>query len=231
MFQAQYVDPGRDATVAWGSLDFRFKNTRNHPIMIKSWINGNRAYVEIYGTKEEVEYEIEIQSVVTSYYGYGVVYEDDPTLAPGQQKVVQNGISGCSSTAYKIKKLNGEQISKEVLSNDVYKVCNKIIKRGVETAPTVTEPVQPEVPVVPEVPIQPEQPETPIEPQPETPAIPEIPAEPEVPVTPEIPVQPEQPTTPQEPVQPETPIEPSQPEQIQPEQPETPTQSTEIETT
>jgi len=146
MFQALYVDASRDATVSWGTLDFKFKNTRNYPIMLKAWINGNRAYVEIYGTKEEVEYEIEIQSVMWSNFGYSVVYEDDPNLAPGQQRVSQSGIPGCTSTAYKIKKLNGVEVSKEVLSNDTYKSCSKIIKKGIESIPTVTEPTPEPIP-------------------------------------------------------------------------------------
>ena len=36
MFTTSYVKPGMDATVAWGSTDFKFKNLRDYPIKIVS---------------------------------------------------------------------------------------------------------------------------------------------------------------------------------------------------
>ena len=35
-FLTSYVDASRDATVAWGSIDFQFKNTRTYPIKIEA---------------------------------------------------------------------------------------------------------------------------------------------------------------------------------------------------
>jgi len=36
MFNTTYAGAGRDATVSWGTADFRFKNTRKYPVMIKA---------------------------------------------------------------------------------------------------------------------------------------------------------------------------------------------------
>lgn len=187
MFQATYVDPGKDATVVYGSLDFKFENTRKYPIMIKTKCGSGLAEIKIFGIKEEVEYEIEILSVVQSYTPYKVVYEDDSSLAPGVERVSQYGLQGCKSTTYRIRKLNGQEVSKEVLSTDVYDPLNKIIRRGVrkqvqQPVETTTEPDPITTPV--EAPV-----ETPVEPT--TPVV-EEPIE-QTPPPAELPVQPQEP--------------------------------------
>ena len=130
MFLAGYVGAGKDATVVYGTYDFKFKNTRKYPIMIKTSIGSGVAQISIYGVKEEVEYEVEISSKILSYIPYNVVYETDNSLASGKEKVAQNGMNGCKSITYKILKLNGAQVSSTVLSTDTYDPMNKIIKRG-----------------------------------------------------------------------------------------------------
>ena len=130
MFLAGYVGAGKDATVVYGTYDFKFKNTRKYPIMIKTSIGSGVAQISIYGVKEEVEYEVEISSKILSYIPYKVVYETDNSLASGKEKVAQNGMNGCKSITYKILKLNGAQVSRTVLSTDTYDPMNKIIKRG-----------------------------------------------------------------------------------------------------
>ena len=130
MFLAGYVGAGKDATVVYGTYDFKFKNTRKYPVMIKTSIGNGIAQISIYGIKEEVEYEVEISSKILSYISYKVVYETDNSLASGTEKVVQNGMNGCKSITYKILRLNGKQVSSTVLSTDTYDPMNKIIKRG-----------------------------------------------------------------------------------------------------
>ena len=138
MFQATYVEPGKDATVVYGSLDFKFQNTRKYPIMIKTTCGNGVAQIKIFGNKEEVEYDIDIVSVVQNYVPYKVVYEDDTSLAPGVERVSQYGLQGCKSTTYRVRKLNGEEISREVLSTDTYSALNKIIRRGVTSTRSTT---------------------------------------------------------------------------------------------
>lgn len=146
MFQATYVEPGKDATVVYGSLDFKFENTRKNPIMIKTKCSAGLAEIKIFGIKEEVEYDIEIVSTILSTTPYKVVYQDDATLSPGKEKVAQYGLKGCKSITYRIVKLNGQEVSKEVLSTDTYSALNKIIKRGKtqETNPSTETSTTPE---------------------------------------------------------------------------------------
>ena len=98
--------------------------------MIKTKCSAGLAEIKIFGIKEEVEYDVEIVSTILSTTPYKVVYKDDATLSPGKEKVAQYGLKGCKSITYRIVKLNGQEVSKEVLSTDTYSALNKIIKRG-----------------------------------------------------------------------------------------------------
>ena len=175
MFIAGYVGAGKDATVSWGTLDFKFKNTRKYPIMLKTSIGSGVAKISIYGIKEETEKEIEISVQVLSSTPYSVIYEDDYTLQPGQERVAQYGLNGCRSITYKITKVNGQQVSSEVLSQDSYDPLNKIIKRGATAATPEPEPqpepqIEPTPEPIPEPEPQPDstpEPEPQLEPQPE----------------------------------------------------------------
>lgn len=146
MFLAGYVGAGKDATVVYGALDFKFKNTRKYPIMIKTSIGNGVAKIDIYGIKEDVEYDIDIVTSVLSYTPFKVVYENDNSLAEGQQKVSQNGMNGCKSITYKVVKLNGTEVSRTVLSSDTYDPMNKIIKVGPKKTVQTTTTANPEKP-------------------------------------------------------------------------------------
>lgn len=196
MYQTQYIGAGRDATVVYGSLDFKFENSREYPILIKTKSNGGIAEVKIFGVKKEVEYEIEIVPTVLSYTAYSVVYRDDASIAAGIEKVSQSGMRGCKTITYKITKLNGQEVKKEVLSTDTYTPMNKIVKRGTAGAQTNTQlPIEQPSAEQPTV-VEPETPE----PETTTPTTPEVTtpvtSEPETPVTPapesETQVKPEQ---------------------------------------
>lgn len=47
-----YVPVGRDATVSYGGLDFRFKNNKDVPLLIKAYVNGGSITVEVRTSKE-----------------------------------------------------------------------------------------------------------------------------------------------------------------------------------
>lgn len=171
MFLAGYVGAGKDATVVYGAYDFKFKNTRKYPVMIKTSIGSGIAKIDIFGVKEDTEYTVEISTKILSYTPFKVIYENDNSLAAGQQKVTQNGMNGCKSITYKILKLNGKQVSSTVLSSDTYDPMNKIIKVGPnKTVETVTQPELTQEPASTPEPT-PSEPETPTTPS--TPSTPE----------------------------------------------------------
>ena len=55
-------------------------------------------------------------------------YEEDPSLMPGQEKVVQAGHAGYKVTTYKEVRYNGQIVSKDVISSDTYSPMRTIKK-------------------------------------------------------------------------------------------------------
>ena len=129
-FASDYVPVGRDATVYSPSLDFKFKNNRNYPIKIKAVVNGGTIQVDIFGVKEESDYDVEIESYITSYIPAKVEYENDSSLAEGTEVVKEYGSSGFRSETYKILKKDGNIISRTLVSRDVYNGNSKVIRKG-----------------------------------------------------------------------------------------------------
>ena len=129
-FVTSYVKAGADATVVWGSQDFKFKNTRKYPIKITITVSGGVATAKIWGVKEEVEYDITIETKKTATIPYTTQYVQDSSLPAGQQKIVQSGSNGQKVEAYKVKRLNGQVISTTLLSKDTYNAMKKIVHVG-----------------------------------------------------------------------------------------------------
>ena len=100
-FETSYVPAGRDATVNWGTVDFQFKNNRKYPIKIETTAGGGIATAKIHGLKEENEYEVVIQSKVTSYISRTTRYKNDSTMDEGKEVIEDNGFDGCNSETYK----------------------------------------------------------------------------------------------------------------------------------
>lgn len=214
-FITSYADPGKDATVVYGALDFKFKNNRKYPIKIVASLNSGVASVSIFGLKEEVEYNVKIVSTIIENIPCEVERIEDPTLPAGLEKVEKAGTNGCRSVTHKyVYKQSGELVSKTELSRDTYSTIKKTIKVGTKGKEQISqEPETPspsQTPATP--PIQPEQPEQPATPEPITPSqTPSEPSEPEIPVTP--PTEPENPETPATPEQkPEETTKPEEPE-------------------
>ncbi|MBR6034251.1 MAG: VanW family protein [Clostridia bacterium] len=136
-FVTSYIDAGKDATVVYGYIDFKFKNTRNYPIKIESSVGGGIAEMKIYGVLEETEYDIKLETEKVSSIPFSVQYIDDNTLEAGQEIVEQNGHAGQKTVTYKVCRLNGEVVSKTVLSNDTYSAMTKIIRRGTKNVQPV----------------------------------------------------------------------------------------------
>lgn len=75
-----YVKSGLDATVSYGSKDFKFKNSRKYAIKIKAEAKNGILTIEIWGIPEEEEYEIELTSEVTDVIVRDTKYVYDSKL-------------------------------------------------------------------------------------------------------------------------------------------------------
>ena len=97
-FVPSYVTASRDATVVYGSIDFKFKNNREYPIKLVCSVSGGLATFQIFGLKSNNEYDVEIYSRVTG-----------------------SSSNSTYSEAYRILKQNGQVVKNELLSKDTYK--------------------------------------------------------------------------------------------------------------
>jgi len=89
---------GRDATVAWGAVDFKFRNDTGRSVMIRSWIDGGALTVALVGkTGRTVAYDTssfyELRKPEHGKSDPRVIYDDD--LGPGVIRWEQ-GIDGRS---------------------------------------------------------------------------------------------------------------------------------------
>lgn len=133
-FKTSYVGPGKDATVVYGAIDFKFVNSRKYPIKIVSSVKNGVVQMWIYGVKEEIEYDVKIETEIISSIPYSTKYIEDSSLEAGVEVIKQRGSAGCKSIAYKVCRLNGAVVSKTILSNDTYSAMTKIIRRGTKNA-------------------------------------------------------------------------------------------------
>ena len=129
-FITSYVPEGRDATVAYGVTDFKFKNTRKYAIKIKATASNGVATISIYGIKENTEYNITFETKTISTIPVTEKYIEDNTIAEGIEEIKQKGANGCVTETYIIKSLNGQVVSKDLLSKDTYSAMQRIILKG-----------------------------------------------------------------------------------------------------
>ncbi len=144
-FTTSYIEAGRDATVVYGSTDFKFKNTRKYPIRLVATAKNGIATVSVYGIKEETEYTFKFDVKKVATIPYKTEYIDDNTLPTGTEQVVQKGANGLKTETYIIKMLNGKNVSTKLLSKDTYSAMTRIVKRGIgptKETPSTSNPEQ-----------------------------------------------------------------------------------------
>ena len=180
-----YIAAGMDATVSWGGPDYKFTNDTDYPIKIVTSYEGGYLTVKVLGTNA-TGITAKMTNEKLSTTDFQVVYEDDPTLAPGTEKVKTTPYPGSKWKTYRnLYDANGKLISSTYEDTSDYKARNKVILKG---------PAKAEVPAsgpadipapTPEAPDTPAVPETPVEPPTETPTEPEEPTIIVIPISPE----------------------------------------------
>lgn len=141
---SSYVPIGRDSTVSWGGPDLKFKNNRDYPIRIDVTYVNNRITCKIIGTDVDGSY-VKFTSEKTGDIAFTTKYENDATIAEGQEVVKQNGSNGARAVSYRlVYDKNGKLISRTKESNSYYKPHNAVVAKGTMKVETPVEPTQPE---------------------------------------------------------------------------------------
>lgn len=140
MFTVGYVDKGRDATVSYNEVDFKFRNSTKWPLKIKAEVKNNRVYFTLVGTNENPGKTVEIQPTILKTTDFQTVYKDDPNLEEGKTVVKQPGKTGYVVDTYKIIKQDGKVVSQTKLHTSVYRPLDQEVLRG--TKKTAAAPEQ-----------------------------------------------------------------------------------------
>ena len=126
-----YATPGLDATVAYGYLDYKFKNTYDFPIYIQGTTGGKVVTYTIYGDPSALDgktYDMASDIVETLPPETKVV--EDNTLEQGKEVNEGGGMTGYKTIAYQITYENGVETKREIVSRDTYAKVDTIVKKG-----------------------------------------------------------------------------------------------------
>lgn len=159
-----YVPKGQDATVSYGSLDFKFANNTDYPIKISAVANGGTVTVSIIGTKRDTDRTVKLTHTIVSTTQPTTNETPDPNLPANARKVTSAGKNGYVVDTYKTIFENGQQISSEKITRSTYKMVPTEVLVGTKSsapvyavpspAPTKEPTPEPEIPeptVVPSV--------------------------------------------------------------------------------
>ena len=117
-----YVPRGQDATVAYGSLDFKFRNSTDYPIKISSKVSGRKITVSIIGGKYSDNRKVELSHELVSTIAPTENQTEDSSLPAGTRKVVSTGKNGYIVDTYKTVYKNGEKESTKKITRSTYKM-------------------------------------------------------------------------------------------------------------
>ena len=115
-----YIGKGLDATVDWGNIDLKFKNTLNTPIYIEGYTQDKNVYFNIYSSQELTNRSYEIVTDTYDTVQPSINYIDDANRLVGETIIVKHSSVGYKVNVYKKTYENGKLINTELISNDYY---------------------------------------------------------------------------------------------------------------
>ena len=127
-----YLPYGSDATVNWGSIDFKFKNNTDFPLRVESTIDNRDITIKIIGTKLDQTY-IEIETIIIATNPFKIVERDDEEVPAGESRVLTPGMTGYVVETWQIYfSEEGNELSRTLVGGkrDTYRVQDRVILHG-----------------------------------------------------------------------------------------------------
>ena len=129
-FPSSYVPIGQDATVDYGNLDYKFKNTFKYPIYIEGFISNRNLYFNIYSNSTLTNRTYEIVNEILEVTQPKTEIIQDPTKYEDEKEIVKKAYTGYKVKVTRKTYENGKLIDTQIINNDTYNVINGIIKVG-----------------------------------------------------------------------------------------------------
>lgn len=123
-----YLPLGRDASISIGYADLKFKNTRDHHILIGAELMDGRLTFRLFGPPMEERVEIFSTDIVR--LEPPLQYERSAGLPEGTMELIQSGKPGYRVKTWRMVHLGGTEISRELLSHDQYRSVPAIYRVG-----------------------------------------------------------------------------------------------------
>ncbi|MPM74127.1 hypothetical protein SDC9_121112 [bioreactor metagenome] len=122
-----YVPDGLDATVYFGSLDYRFENNTAYPIRMEVTMTGRTLTVRLHGTKSD-DITVKMESVRLSSTPYETIYKLDASAPVGKSVESVTPYTGRKVEAYRcLYDGNGNLISRTLENVSNYRKRDRII--------------------------------------------------------------------------------------------------------
>lgn len=125
-FAPSYVEKGQDAMVSFDGYagpDLKFINTGPAPVVLRASVQGYELKLSIVGLpilENGVKVIIRSEKIKDSQ-PTAPVYEENPQLPFGTERIVESGTSGSVWKSYRVISKNGEILEEEPLHNSYYK--------------------------------------------------------------------------------------------------------------
>ncbi|MBU3161324.1 VanW family protein [Clostridium frigoris] len=126
-----YIPLGLDATVDWGTLDYKFTNTLKYPVFIESFVSNKILTFNVYSNSSLANKSYNLVNDIYDAVQPGPTqYIDDATLPVGSISQEQFPLIGYKVRTYKDTIQNGNVINHELISNDSYQLKDEVIRIG-----------------------------------------------------------------------------------------------------
>ncbi len=125
-----YLQAGRDATVDYGTIDLRLRNTTGHQLFLWTDVGSRSLTITVYGSRRPGR---EVGIVVIDHQWIPApthtVTKDDPLLPVGETKI-DRPKPGLRARTIRIVRENGQVIREEVVALNYYKPVPRTIRIG-----------------------------------------------------------------------------------------------------
>lgn len=135
-----YIKLGLDAAVAYGSLNFRFKNDRPYPIVLEATVSDGFVYAALHGP--ERTHTVTLLRRVDKVTPFDEKIEEDESLPRGMRVLQQRGIPGFEITRLRVIRDERTRVAVRERGTDIYPPTTQIwrIGKGPEPGPDFEPP-------------------------------------------------------------------------------------------
>ncbi|MCL2661854.1 MAG: VanW family protein [Oscillospiraceae bacterium] len=121
-----------DATVSWGTMDYKFQNNLEYPVRIEAFVSGLFLTVRLHGTNLDGSF-IRTETIILSKTERVIEEREDSELPVGT-RVVMPGSSGQSGYRAEVWKrhysADGELLSRDRVGTSTYRAQNRVYLNG-----------------------------------------------------------------------------------------------------